>query len=122
MAVFRGARLRGFLEGGTARGAMWVFGKMRDRYAFNPANGRPVINGERIIMNLEVEASSILSDWPELERRLDPQTIKSLEKNAASAIAGELLDTLSLLQKQYRADIFGFGAAIERRDPPGGGP
>lgn len=131
MAVFRGAQLQGFLEGGTARGAMWVFGKMRDRYAFNPANGRPVtlmnvtsrgklrpvINGERIIMNLEVEARGILSDWPELKHRLEPQTIKFLEKYAASAIAGEILDTLSLVQKQYRADIFGFGAAIERRDP-----
>lgn len=131
LAVFRGERLQGFLEDSLARGAMWGFGRMRGRFAFSFPAGRPLtlmnvksksrlrpdLSGDRIIMNLEIEVGGILSDWYFLNRQVDPETLKSLERSAASTIAGEISDTLSLVQKQYRADIFGFGRAIERRDP-----
>lgn len=132
MAVFNGGKLVGWLEGERARGAVWLFNKVKETYinfgikgknntvstipfkskvktAVTVKNGKPVAN-------INIKTIFRLSEVNTKYNINDPREIENLEKKTAAQIQKEVTSSIRAAQK-YKSDIFGFGERIYRSNP-----
>ena len=132
IAVFKEGKLVGYLEGESARGAVWLFNKMKETYinfgikgennavsiipfkskvktAITVKNGQPVAN-------INIMSIFRLSEINTKYNINDPGQIEKLEKKAAAQIKKEVVSSIRTAQK-YKSDIFGFGEQMYRSNP-----
>lgn len=135
IAVFRGDRLVGFLDGNDARGYLWVDGRVASgaiiEVTYPPEDG---VLGMRL-KRLKSSVSPILdeNDMPRVEVKVsieleasqlltavnvsDAKVRKIVEGRIAKQIKQEILGTLRIVQEEFKSDIYGFGQAFYRRYP-----
>jgi spore germination protein KC len=137
-AVFKNTKMVGWLNGAETRGALWVWGEMRQgvltfkyphsksnvklitvlnqraesKIAFKIKNGKPQMT---VIIKAEGRLSGL--NFKTNETITDPHMIEALDHEYAQAVKAEVRTTLAKVQTEYVADIFGFGDVISRRRP-----
>jgi spore germination protein KC len=140
-AIFRNTKMVGWLNGNETRGALWVWGEMRqgmitlsypgpkgkskDKFItvlnqqadrnlkLEMENGKPRI---KVIINAEGR----LSGCNFLTRKsiTDDHMIKLLDQEYKTAIENEVKNVIAITRKkEYSSDIFGFGEVIAERQP-----
>lgn len=135
IAVFRGDRLVGFLDGNDARGFLWIDGRVANgaiievpypqedavlgmRLKQIKSSVKPILdkNGTHRIevkVAIELEASQL----PLAIDISDAITRKDIEERLARQVKQEILKTLRIVQKEFKSDVYGFGQAFYRRYP-----
>lgn len=133
-AIFKGDRLVGYFNRRESRGYMWILGKKHGgitvvssspgcsgRVAIEITRGRarivPELTNGHLRIRIQVkEEGNVVESLAPLDFT-DAKVLRSLERRTATAIRGEIMEALRRAQKDYRSDVFGFGAAIYRRYP-----
>lgn len=132
-AIFKGARIVGFLNGNETSGFLWATDRMRHGritadlpdgkgnvgILLNRANRRIVANrkGDRLIVNLRLEGVGSLV---ENNSRLDisrPANLAAVRTALERSIEEQVRRVVEKLQKQYRTDSIGIGREIYRDHP-----
>lgn len=136
LAVFSKDRMVGWLNDKESRGLNWVLSDIsRAVYVLKspPDDTRPTtveiyqasssmkakIQGEEITITIEIEADGRLQEthtdkeWLSEESKLT----ESLDRRLAQAIRNDVRLVLDKAQKDFNADIFGFGNFIYRTQP-----
>jgi spore germination protein KC len=140
-AIFHNTKMVGWLNGDETRGALWVWGEMRQgmvtlRYPGSKGkskeklitvlnqradcnlelemrNGKPHI---RVIINAEGRLSG--DNFLTRETITDARMIAALDREYKTAIANEVKKVIAIIRKkEYSTDILGFGDVISRRQP-----
>ncbi|MBS4031785.1 MAG: Ger(x)C family spore germination protein [Clostridiales bacterium] len=141
LAVFRADKLAGWLDAKETRGFLWVTGEAaagsivldsplvpgKVTFEFLRVQSRvtPQVRDGRVVILLDVETQGDLGDLAEpwVSRGQDnsgggmEELIKEVERGVQETIEDEILAALHRVQREYKADIFGFGDAIHRRLP-----
>ncbi|MFO8060770.1 MAG: Ger(x)C family spore germination protein [Bacillota bacterium] len=133
ISVFRGDRLRGFLDGLDARGYLWAVGRLHEGTVQLPHPGggavvfqitrvstsiTPAIRDEQLTMKVEVSADFQVEEITATGVVLgDPETIRRLSEGLRQLIEREIRDSLNVVQTAFRSDIYGFGQAVYRHKP-----
>ncbi len=133
IAVFRGDRLVGFLDGAEARGYLWAAGRIRGAILEIPSplpgievlalevirvqsSIEPQISGQKIRIKVTIGALLEISEVP-VGFVMSQDTVGRIEEAANEFIRREVYRTLRRVQREYKSDIYGFGQAVYRKDP-----
>ncbi len=130
-AVFKKDKLMGWFDPTETRGLLWIQGKMRrgiiiingpegEKMAFESIRSKsevvPKIHQGKLIMRVKIdEENDFAEDMGFVP--LTPENIPGIEKKIAAAIQKDIEAALRKGQKEYKSDIFGFGAAVHRKYP-----
>lgn len=133
-AVFKGDKLVGWLDEKEMRGVNWVTGKVRSGIlVIEQPNEKgklvsleilraksklqPEVKNGEVLVTLRIDAEANLG---EMQGTLDlikyPQAWTEMERKMVEAIETEVMAAISKA-KELNSDIFGFGAALNRRHP-----
>jgi spore germination protein KC len=137
-AVFKKRKMVGWLNGAETRGALWVWGEVQQgmmtfRYP-GPQNKRKLItvlnqkesstvtfkitNGKpQMTVSIKAEGRLSGENFVTREATTDAAVIAALDREYAKAIITEIKNVLAKTQKEYAADIFGFGLIIAHWNP-----
>jgi spore germination protein KC len=134
-AAFKGDRLAGWLDETEARGYNWIRSRVESgNIVVKPPDPRlgligleiigsrgeitPKLENGRLRIEIKVRAHANIADvqW-DFDPVANPEIIKTLQDLMAEAIRNEILQVVTKAQKDFKADIFGFGAAIHRSYP-----
>lgn len=137
-AVLTKDQLVGFLNEKEARGYNWVVGEVKNGILSIPSlleegklvsieireassKIKPEIQGDRISFKIEIESFGVLVEQlgaGSLETRKEQlDYLLRLEKENAQLIEQEVNTVIEKAQKELKADIFGFGSTLKRKDP-----
>lgn len=137
-AAFKGDRFVGWLSETEARGWNWIAGKARGGIVVvQPPGGEgglvglallggkaevsPRLKDGKVIIEVKIDARANIGDLTgcpaSLDPRSNPAVIPVLEGLLARAIKNEITQVLTRSQVEFRADIFGFGAAVHQSLP-----
>ncbi|TEB07327.1 Spore germination protein B3 precursor [Pelotomaculum schinkii] len=137
-AVFKGNKMAGWLDERESRGLLWVKGRVKGGVITVPCiSGEGGVEGPRFSLEIIRNASKIQPELTEGElgvtvrvdiqanileaecpEELDkPEVIASIEQLLATAVQGEVEDALTKAQREYKADVFGFGTVFHRKYP-----
>ena len=126
-------KLAGFLDSQETEGYLWIDGKFKNGIisAAIPENEGvvrinvkstktriiPEITGNKVKMNIELEGmGSIYGNSTKLDFSI-PENIIIAQEAIKSKINKQVENTIQVVQKEYGADIFGFGSAISQHKP-----
>ncbi len=133
-AVFKGDKLVGWLDETEMRGVNWVTGKVKSGIlVIDQPNEKgklvsleilrakskfqPEVKNAQVSVTVKIEAEASLG---EIQGTLDPmkypQAWTEMESQMAEAIKREVMAAISKA-KELNSDIFGFGAALNRKQP-----
>lgn len=131
--VFKDYKLVGWLEGTENRGYLWITDKIKGGVIEVPFGGEdgkvvleiirsntklePIVSNDSIVINLKVniQASIVESDLG--TNYSDPRTVDALILQVKEKITGDIRDSLTKVQGEFKSDIFGFGCALNRKYP-----
>jgi spore germination protein KC len=135
-AVFKGGRLVGWLDQSTTRGLLWVKGQVKGGIVNIPQPGTPnklmsmelLQEKTRIKPILTAEGKPLIQVKVDLIANIgeiqapadpsqDPEFIPQVNQLLAEAVVQEIRSVLYIAQQEFNTDIFGFGAAINRKYP-----
>ncbi len=133
IAVFRGDRVVGVLDGKDARGFLWAAGRVNGgTFALQNPMGNGTVTYEVIRSRASVSCE-ILQDSIRISIEISPVleiaelhngeslsiegAVKMLEQAADEYILAEVQNTLRIVQHEFRTDIYGFGQAVYRKRP-----
>ncbi|QIA26144.1 Ger(x)C family spore germination protein [Thermaerobacter sp. PB12/4term] len=131
VGVFKGDRLVGWLDNATTRGLMWLRGEIqRGTITVSLPGGsvslrllhartqlQPVVDGDRVVMLVQVATEDDLVDNPAGLEVSSPAAIRRIEELAAREIVRRAEEARIALQDRLRTDAAGFGAILRRRNP-----
>ncbi len=133
--VFKGGKMVGYIDGDETKSYMFIIGELKggvlvvDKYIEddfsrvtleiirNKTNVTPIYSDDKLIMNIEIEVSVIISEIQGQTNFMDEKYTKSLEDKAQKQLKNEVDSLIKKVQKDFQADIFGFGAIIESEMP-----
>ena len=129
--VFQGDRLVGWLDYGQVRGLMWLRGEIqRGTLTVDMQGGavslrllradthlRPLVEGDRVVMEVRIRTEDDLVDNPEGIEVTSPAAIRQIERLAAQEIVERAEGARRVVQQRLRADVLGFGAVLRRQAP-----
>ena len=132
-AVYKGERLAGYLTPDESKyflfavdqvkGGLLSFpssGKGRDNITLEISKNRTgrsfTYKDGKLVIKLEPQTDVFLAECEISVDVMDKQTVKELEKNAASALAQRMVQTIQTVQSKFGADIFGFGSLVYKSD------
>jgi spore germination protein KC len=132
-AVFLKDKLVGFLSGEEARGYNWVMGKVKSTIVESQSpdgQGRTTVeifhadsNKKLEITNGTIKAKVKINVTGSLAEEMgsanlrDPAVLALAEASTAQTIKREAKRTITIVQREYRSDIFGFGQIVHRQYP-----
>lgn len=132
-AVFHECSLKGFLNDDETRGYLWIVNKAKiGAVVVDELDGegnlsmettgvessiKPVVTKDGITMEVKLRVKGRIVENTSMEDLMDPDVIKRIEKAFAEIIVKEMKAAVKKAQKEYKADIFGFGDAIYRKEP-----
>ncbi|WP_197089562.1 Ger(x)C family spore germination protein [Bacillus sp. SA1-12] len=132
IGLFRGGKLQGWLNGNSARGLLWVLGKVKSTVVNVKCNNKEgsinveilrskaqihpqIINGRpRIQVTIRSEAN--IGETGCFINIVDPNEIVQIQEKVEKRIKKEADEAIHVA-KEYQSDVFGFGAAIYRSYP-----
>ncbi|MCL6547780.1 MAG: Ger(x)C family spore germination protein [Alicyclobacillus sp.] len=132
-AVFRDMRLVGYLDDDETRGAMWVMGKIKNAYvtAYVPEGHGTVslfitsakrrttvsVKGGRPAISVELKGSGeIVENDTNLDLD-DTNNLKIVKRRLENAVRQRVLRAVAKAQKDFHADIFGWGQLLYETHP-----
>lgn len=133
-AMFKDDRLAAWMNKPETRGYLWITGQVnggiinikeptvQDAYialeiVSSQGSFKPQLTADGIKVLIQVEAQGNLGEMQQyVDPRGDPALWTSMERRMAAAIKNEIMAAVSKAQL-FGADIFGFGAEINRRHP-----
>ena len=77
----------------------------------------PAISNGSVTMHIEITAQAALTENLTNKDYLTEDGLKEVEKSADATIQADVSDLIKKVQKEYKSDIFGFGASISRSMP-----
>jgi len=77
----------------------------------------PAISNGSVTMHIEITAQAALAENLTNKDYLTEDGLKEVEKSADATIQADVSDLIKKVQKEYKSDIFGFGASISRSMP-----
>jgi spore germination protein KC len=133
-AVFKGSNLKGFLSETDTRGLLSILGKLKNEIfvincgdsdngnvsvIINKNNSQfiPHINGKSTKMSIKANVEASIREVTCSNPNLTSGQINLLNRQLEDSIKNEGTKVLEKVQKQWQADIFGFGEAIYRNSP-----
>lgn len=131
-AVFKGDRLVTMLSEREAAGILFAKGQFgplfipvsvdQDRWVGMrllryTSRYRPRLEGDQLRMEVHVSVEAELLENKAGVDADDPRVIKLLERELEKTIGATIRSTVTKMQDEAQADIFGFGAAVRRRLP-----
>nr|WP_238480760.1 Ger(x)C family spore germination protein [Desulforadius tongensis] len=133
-AVFRDDRLVGWLNERESRGLLWIKGRMSNASVtveYDQKHGnvsvealqgkgkiKPVVTREgQIIMNIDVKVKGSVSEVDTFIDLSKPENLSRVEKKLAQEIKEDIRLALEKVQREYKADVFGFGENLYRHYP-----
>lgn len=133
-AVFQKDKLVGFLGDDHIMGYLYVKGEAKGgiipfklpgekeknvSYSMVRSSSKikPVIKGGKITFEIEIESEGDLAEYMETMGIAKQDIIQEMEKALQSVIKLYAESVLYQAQKKYKADIFGFGAILHRKEP-----
>jgi spore germination protein KC len=137
-AVLKEDKLVGFLNEEEARGYNWIIGEVKNGVLALPSllekgklvsievreassNIKSELQGDKISFNVEIESSGVLVEQQgagTLETRKEQYDyLNKLEKELEKKIEREVNNVIEKAQKDLKADIFGFGNVLNKKDP-----
>jgi spore germination protein KC len=133
-AVFKGGQLKGWLDDQETRGLLWIRGEIENSIAVlscgkkddetvsvNVRDSQSQIvpklsnDGTKMTVNIKVDADIGEITCPEYN--VDTASIEQLNQQFEELIREEVTTVLNKAQKEWQADIFGFGKMIYRKYP-----
>ena len=133
LAVFRGDRVVGYLDWSESVALLWVrsqsivssvtvpLGSTDQHVSLTIVRSatemRPRFEGDRIVMEMRLFGEhDLIEDTAGVDTD-SPRVVKLIEQELAEAISQSVRRAIAKLQKEFRSDAFGFGAAVRRADP-----
>lgn len=131
-AVFKEDKLIGWLDDSETRGLLWLKGEAMKGVVTVPSPGEPdkevsfrirrgstkvtpEYDGEYLSFDVKVEVEGDMVEQQSSEDLAEPGKIKALESEIAGEIGARAAVALEKAQREYGADIFGFGDAFHRK-------
>ncbi|KGG81250.1 hypothetical protein Y919_01735 [Caloranaerobacter azorensis H53214] len=131
-AVFKGDELVGWLNAAQTRGLLFIQNEVRNAIynVDNPFNKNKKVaieildsNGKidaqivegKLILSIKIDAVGNIADQQGKGDLTTKETFKKLSRDVENAIKTDIKDVLSIAQKEYKSDIFGFGEIMYRR-------
>ena len=133
-AVFKQDKLAGWLNKPETRGLLWVLEQVKSGIIVvkNPQDEQkpvaleilradskvePEIRSGKLVIKVKIEEEGNLGEAMNSSDITRPEVIRTLEKRQKTVIENEIRAVLRKAQKEFRTDIFGFGAAVFRKYP-----
>ena len=134
IAAYRDDKLVGTLNGNDARGYFWVSGKVQSGILEtlevkgqecnvaaliikSSSKIKPVLGEGLPKIKIEVNVVLSIFEHQDVELNQVPHTLEELENRFSEIVKSEITQTLTIVQKEFKADIYGFGQAIYRNHP-----
>lgn len=135
--VFKEDKLIGWLGGFESQGVRLVTGQVKggsveavstrsvpgkkslDVYEFMELQStvKPQVQGGQIAFTVQIQTEGRLVEHQNPADTLDEQHLKDMEKEFARAIEKQARLTIEKMQRDFQADVFNFGRALEERYP-----
>ena len=78
----------------------------------------PHVEGDNISFEVRIEARGRLSEsWVMSEKSFNDRFLKRQGQNVAKQVERDIRQTLQKMQKQYKADVFGFDKELRIHEP-----
>lgn len=133
-AVFKKDRLVGWLNRQETNGLLWIINRYHKGILEITGTGKPgqntvltifrtgtkiepESNDGPIRIKIKITAKAILDEMTKDLKLTDEKVMQALEKKAAAVINREVHAALKKCQTEFKSDVFGFGAAVERHFP-----
>lgn len=133
--VFKEGELVGYIDGDETKSYMFIIGEIKggvlvvDKYIEgefsrvtleiirNNTKVTPIYSDEKLTMNIEIEVSVVISEIQGQTNFMDEKYTKSLEDKAQKQLKNQVDLLIKKVQKNFKADIFGFGTIVESEMP-----
>lgn len=132
-AVFKGDKLIGYMDINETRGMQWINGKVQNgTIVASLPNGdivnfsilkskskiKPILKDGSLSMQINItEKGNLIEMSAPLNPMENYKIMDELGTLQANAIKSEVLLALNTAQKQYKADVFGFGKIVSENYP-----
>lgn len=132
VAIFKSGKLQKWLDGGDARGFMWVKNKMNStivRLKCKKKDGgvaievtgsktklKSKVHKEKIAVQIDIEEEGNVAEMNCAADLSKPEEIQKLEEGWVKETKQEIEAVIKIAQKE-KIDIFGFGELINRDNP-----
>lgn len=132
-AVFKKDKLLGFMDMNKTRGIQWIKGKVKrgfittvsldeGKITFRIVSAgvkiKPSIKTDTYTIMINVKEESIIDEMTgKLDPMKNPEIMDKLKARQDDTIKNEIMLAINAAQKEYDADIFGFGEIIHRDYP-----
>ncbi|WP_078412037.1 Ger(x)C family spore germination protein [Priestia abyssalis] len=135
-AVIKGKtkKLNGFLDEAELDGITWITGKGKGGLvkSFDEKTGQlvvyeiksmksriiPHVHGNKISFDVDIESEGRLSEnWAVSEAAFENEFLKRVEKAAEQEVKGLVKNVTEKMQKEYEADVAGFGNRLRIEHP-----
>jgi spore germination protein KC len=133
-AVFKGAKLIGFLDQRETRGLLWLQGKLNNDIVVMDCGGNdtgtvslimrgaeskksPHLSGDTPSFDVDIRVEADIGEFTCSERGVDSIQMDRLNKQLASRVREETTAVLQKAKEQWQTDIFGFGKSMYRKYP-----
>jgi spore germination protein KC len=133
-AIFRNDKMIGYIDDKTTRGLLWLKNEIRQAtvtifpkeekeefITFNIIRANtelhPEINDDKWIMNIKIVAEDdVLQNGTNLDVK-STEIVRKLEKQLEEDLQSRIKLVLQPVQKEMKADVFGFAEAFHRKFP-----
>jgi spore germination protein KC len=132
MAIFKEAKLIGWIDGPNARGVMWVLNKVKSTDVFVDWRGKkdaigaivrrsnvkisPSIRNGKPFIQVDIKTEGDLEEVNSSVDITDPAVMKKLEDMFSKEVIKEVSESIKTVQAK-KSDVFGFGETIHRAYP-----
>lgn len=134
LAVFKGGKLAGYLDPDESKYVLFVEDELKGGLLTLPADEMPpysitlevfgnsskksfAYEQGKVIIRIETDTRVAIAENPGELDVMDLELIGEIEDAAARMIEQKTKDMIAKVQSEYRADVFGFGEMIYKKDP-----
>ncbi len=133
-AVFKDGKLKGFLNERETRGLLWITGDVQNDIVLLDCEGnnqgsisvkitntksqlRPDISGDNVKMTIDMYIEADIGEVTCPKLKMTSDNLDKLNQQLEDLVKKDATIVLNKVQKNWQADIFGFGEAIYRKYP-----
>lgn len=132
LAIFKKGKLIGWIDYEKARGVVWILDRVKSTSVNIDWNGKKDaitmallrsktkvsvrITNEKPVIHIAIEDEGWISEANTNVDLMNPTVIEKIDRLIEKEIKGQILATVKEAQRM-KADIFGFGESVHRKDP-----
>lgn len=132
LAIFKKGKLIGWIDYEKARGVVWILDRIKSTSVNIDWNGKKdaitmallrsktkvsvKITNEKPVIHIAIEDEGWISEANTNVDLMNPTVIEKIDRLIEKEIKGQILATVKEAQRM-KADIFGFGESVHRKDP-----